>query len=169
MFLRSAASRLALFACLAMDGCARPAPTAPGTPAQPSPPERVEVPRVIVTPAGTTSVDELFSAAMRSLDGRDYAAAGERFRRVYELDPDGPLADESLFWRGTAQDLGAEPAEALRTYELLSSRFPNSARTRTALVRRARLYAYLERYSLAGRVADEALARFSDLRPFEHI
>jgi tetratricopeptide (TPR) repeat protein len=106
---------------------------------------------------------------MRALDARNYAAAAEGFRRVYELDPDGPLADEALFWRGTAQDLGAESALALRTYELLSSRFPNSARTRTALVRRARLYAFMERYSLAGRVADEAFARFSDLRPFEHI
>src|SRR5688572_24568587 len=134
MFLRSTASGLALFTCLIAGGCARPA--AAGPQAQPSPePDRVEVPRVIVTPGGTTSVDELFSTAMRSLDARDYVTAGEGFRRVYEVDPDGPLADEALFWRGTAQDLGAEPAQALRTYELLSSRFPQSARTRTVLVR----------------------------------
>lgn len=106
---------------------------------------------------------------MGALDARDYARADAGFQRVYELDPDGPRADEALFWRGTAQDLGAHPADALRTYELLSSRFPRSVHTRTALVRRARLYAFLEQYALAGRVADEALGRFHDLRPFEHI
>ena len=162
MFLRSAG--FALLACLATGGCARPAPTAPDAALQPSAPDRVEVPRVIVTPDATTSVDELFSTAMRSLDGRDYAAAGEGLRRVYELDPDGPLAAEALFWRGTAQDLGAEPAEALRTYELLSSRFPNSARTRTALVRRARLYAWLDRLNWIDQSRRRSVSRNEHLR-----
>jgi len=127
------------------------------------------VPRVVVTPESATSIDELFVGAMSALDARDYATADAGFRRVYELDPEGPRADEALYWRGTAQDLGARPADALRTYELLSSRFPNSAHARTALVRRARLYAFLEQYALAGRVADEAFGRFHDLKAFDHI
>lgn len=151
-----------------MGGCAHPTP-APEVATQASAPEQVEVPSVVVTPETATSIDELFAAAMSALDARDYSKADTGFRRVYEIDPAGPRAAEALFWLGTAQDLGARPADALRTYELLSSRFPNSAHTRTAMVRRARLYAFLEQYALAGRVADEAFGRFHDLRPFEQI
>src|SRR5688572_2069622 len=167
MFRHPVALGLSLVAFCAVGGCAHPLP-APQAPA-PTSSERVEVPRVVVTPDTVTSVDELYATARRALDARDYPAAASGLQRVYELDPNGPLADEALFWRGTAQDLDARPPEALRTYELLSSRFPDSPHTRTALVRRARLYAYLEQYALAGRVADEALGRFTDLRPFEHI
>ena len=167
MFRHPLAFAAAFVALTVAGGCAHPTP-APQVPAHTST-ERVEVPRVVVTPDAVTSVDELFSNATLAFDARDYPAAAAGFQRVYELEPDGSLADEALFWQGTAQDLAARPAEALRTYELLNSRFPNSPHTRTAVVRRARLYAYFERYSLAGRVADEAFGRFSDLRPFEHI
>ncbi|HEY6727921.1 MAG TPA: hypothetical protein VI197_28125, partial [Polyangiaceae bacterium] len=150
-----------------MGGCSHPPLPTHAPP--PTSGERVEVPRVVVTPDTVTSIDELYATATRALDARDYPRAASGFQRVYELDPNGPRADEALFWRGTAQDLDARPPEALRIYELLSSRFPNSPHTRTALVRRARLYAYLEQYALAGKVADEALGRFDDLRPFEYI
>lgn len=159
--------RASVIALSIVGGCAHP-PQPPEAPARAAG-ERVEVPRVVVTPATVSSVDELYAAASRALDAHEYAEAASRFQRVYELDPEGPLADEALFWLGTAQDLAAKPPDALRSYELLSNRFPESPHTRTALVRRARLYAYLEQYALAGKVADEASSRFRDLRPFEHI
>lgn len=157
----------ALVALAAAGGCAHPS-RAPEALA-PTSAERIEVPRVVVTPEAVTSVDELYANAQRALDAHDYTAAAAGFQRVYELEPDGALADEALFWRGTAQDLGARVVDALRTYELLSRRFPDSPRTRTVLVRRTRLYTYLEQYSVAGQVADEVFARFTDLRPFEQI
>lgn len=159
--------RASVIALSIVGGCAHP-PQPPEAPARAAG-ERVEVPRVVVTPATVSSVDELYAAASRALDAHEYAEAASRFQRVYELDPEGPLADDALFWLGTAQDLAAKPPDALRSYELLSNRFPESPHTRTALVRRARLYAYLEQYALAGKVADEASSRFRDLRPFEHI
>ena len=168
MFRHPAAFGSFLVVFVAAAGCAHPTPE-PQTVTQAAAPERVEVPRMVVTPDSVTSIDELFASATRALEAHDYPAAAHAFRRVYELDADGPRADAALFWGATAQDLDARPAEALRTYELLSSRFPSSPHTRTALVRRARLYAFLEQYSRAGRVADEALGRFNDLRPFEHI
>lgn len=157
----------ALVALAAAGGCVHPS-RAPEALA-PTSAERIEVPRVVVTPEAVTSVDELYANAQRALDAHDYTAAAAGFQRVYELEPDGALADEALFWRGTAQDLGARVVDALRTYELLSRRFPDSPRTRTVLVRRTRLYTYLEQYSVAGQVADEVFARFTDLRPFEQI
>lgn len=132
-------------------------------------PERIEVPRVIVTPDSATSIDELFARAQGNLDAQRYAEAVTDFERVYELDPRGPLAADALFGQASAYDLGAHPIQALQSYQALASRFPASTHARTALVRSTRLYAFLEHYPEAGQVADLVMGRFQALRPFEAI
>lgn len=153
---------------LTLAGCGHSAAVEPTSPATP-PPERIEVPRVIVTPETATSVDELFARGQGHLEAQRYPEAARDFERVYTLDPRGPLADDALFGQASAYDLGASPDKALQTYQSLASRFPISGHARTALVRSTRLFSFLERYAEAGSVADQVMGRFHDLRPFEAI
>src|SRR5689334_3329822 len=55
------------------------------------PPARVDVPRIVVTPTSTLTLEELFAEAQVAADRGDFAGAAERFDRIVALEPHGEL------------------------------------------------------------------------------
>ena len=159
---------------LALAGCApaqRPGPAHPVAPAaaRSSGPVRVEVPRTIVTPVDAASIPQLYDRARARLRAGDAAGAAKAFERVFDLDPDGDLADDSLFEAGEAWERAGDREAALARYEQTARRFPKSDLGRAALVRSIRLLAFLEQWKRAEQASDLLMKRYHDLRPFESI
>src|ERR1051325_3566164 len=96
--LRFVKMRLVVGALLGM-ACA----STPHTPrAAAASPTSLDVPRIVVTPSTTLTLDELFAEAHTRADKGDFAGAAARFDRVVELEPNGELAPEALFLAGEA-------------------------------------------------------------------
>lgn len=150
-----------------MLACSAPTAQSPKTPG--AAPERIDLPRVVVSADDARGIDELLREADLALEREQNAEAAALYDRVFELDPRGPGAPDALFGAGTAYDLDARPRLALERYQRFFGLFPKDPRSRTAQVRSTRLYAYLEQFERAGQLADLILARHEDLRPFETI
>lgn len=151
---------------------ALPAPAAARQPRAPfvAPrPERVRVPRTIVTPTEASSIPEMYERAQAELRAGDAAGAERAFDRIVALDPKGRLAPDALFGAAEAADDAADLQGASARYEQVAERFPDNRLARPALVRNIRLLLYLEKWKRAGAVADALMARYHDLRPFESI
>jgi tetratricopeptide (TPR) repeat protein len=131
-------------------------------------PTHIDLPRVVVTPSRTLTLDELFAEAERNATRGAHEKAAAGFDRVAELEPQGPLAAESLFRAGDAHDALGHHEAAVRRYRAVVDRHTGHARARPAALRSVRLLAYLEDFAWAGRYADRLLAE-SDLRPFEAV
>ncbi len=168
----------ALISCLVLGvlvaaGCAPaqgPAPHQPRARGGPPPPvDHVKVPRTIVTPVDAASIPQLYDRARAQLRAGDAAGAAKAFERVFKLDPDGDLADDSLFEAGDAWEHAGDREAALKRYEETARRFPKSDLGRAALVRSIRLLAFLEHWKRAGQASDLMMKRYHDLRPFESI
>ena len=162
-----------LSACLAFACVGQPArATAPPHSAakiNAAPPGSAEVPRTVVTPQSTTDIPELFAKATAEGQAKHYELSASAFERAFQLDPDGPLADRSLFESAEMYDLAGKHAEALVRYEQVARRFPKSDLDRVARVRALRLLTYLEQYPRAGELADSTAAKYSDLRSFDQL
>jgi hypothetical protein len=153
---------LVLVACVACS--ARPASSpAARTPAT------VDVPRIVVTPTTTMTLDELFAAGRAAADHDDFRGAAAYFDRVAALEPQGPLAPEALFLAGEAHDLLHDHPAALARYEAVVNRYSRHPRARDAAVRGVRLSAYEEEWAWAGRFADRALEHAGELTPLQSI
>jgi len=128
-----------------------------------------ELPRTVVTPESTTDIPELFAKATADGQAKRYEVSARAFERAFQLDPDGPLADRSLFESAEMYDLAGKHAEALARYEQVARRFPNSSLDRVARVRALRLSIYLEQYSRAGELAESTAAKYKDLLSFDQL
>ncbi len=157
-----------LSACAPAQGRAPEHPTAPAAAAS-SKPTAVEVPRTIVTPVDAASIPQLYDRARARLRSGDAAGAAKAFERVFDLDPDGDLADDSLFEAGEAWEQAGDREAALARYEQTARRFPKTDLGRAALVRSIRLLAFLEHWKRAEQASDLLMKRYHDLRPFESI
>ena len=153
------AGALLLVACGGDPGLARP----------PAAPSQIEVPRIIVTPTTTQGLDELFAAGQGAAARGDLHRAAADFDRVASLEPQGPLAPEALFLAAEAYDSLHEHAPALDRYEAVVARFPRHARAPEAATRGVRLSLYEEQWDWAGRFADRALERASELGGLQQI
>jgi tetratricopeptide (TPR) repeat protein len=131
-------------------------------------PTTIDVPRVIVTPSRTVTLDELFAEADRDAGNGRLESAARGFDRVAALEPTGPLAAEALFRAGDAHDTLGRHEAALERYRAVADRYASHGRARLATLRSVRLLAYLEDFEWAGRYADRLLAH-RDLRPFESV
>jgi tetratricopeptide (TPR) repeat protein len=150
---------------LVVTGCA--APKGGGAPSARSP-TTIDVPRVVVTPTRTLTLDELFAEADRDAGRGQLEDAARGFDRVASLEPTGPLAAEALFRAGDAHDTLGHHEAALERYRAVVDRHARHARARAAALRSVRLLTYLEDFAWAGRYADRLLTH-PDLRPFEAI
>jgi tetratricopeptide (TPR) repeat protein len=131
-------------------------------------PAMIDVPRTIVTPTRTLTLDELFAEADRDAGRGQLEDAARGFDRVAALEPTGPLAAEALFRAGDARDTLGHHEAALERYRAVADRHPAHGRARPAALRSVRLLTYLEDFAWAGRYADRLLTH-PDLRPFEAI
>jgi len=134
-----------------------------------SAPPALSLARTVVTPDRTTDIPELFAQATAQGKAQRYGVAAPAFERAFELDPNGPLANKSLFESAEMYDLAGQNAEALSRYEQVARRFPNSDLDRVARVRALRLLTYLEQYQRAGELAQLTAAKYKDLLSFDQI
>ncbi|HEV8245888.1 MAG TPA: tetratricopeptide repeat protein, partial [Polyangiaceae bacterium] len=109
-------------------------------------PQVVELPRQLVTPQDATSVSELFAMGEQRARAGDLRGAAAALDRAYELDPNGPQAEDAWFRAAEAWDLLKDNEQALARYEQVARRFPTRELGRESLVRAIRLLAYLERW-----------------------
>jgi tetratricopeptide (TPR) repeat protein len=132
-------------------------------------PANIAVPRTIVTPSETTSVDELFVRGRAAFEAHRWDEAMRAFDRIVELDPDGPRAKEAWLDSGAAHDAAGDLEGAATRYGELARRFPEDVAGRDALVRAIRILAYLERWPEVGRAADPLLSRLAELTSIERV
>jgi tetratricopeptide (TPR) repeat protein len=169
----SAAGALAVaMACLSLACAGQAAATAPPASAakiNAASPSSSELPRTVVTPESTTDIPELFAKATAAGQAKQYDLSATGFERAFQLDPDGPLADRSLFESAEMYDLAGKHAEALARYQQVVRRFPKSPLDRVARVRALRLSIYLEFYPQAGELAESTAAKYKDLLSFDQL
>jgi tetratricopeptide (TPR) repeat protein len=123
---------------------------------------------VVVTPARTLTLEELFAEADQAARRGDLVRAAADFDKVEALEPRGRLAAEALFRAGDAHDALGHHREAIDRYRRVVDRHPGHGRARLATLRAVRLLNYVEDFAWAGRYADRLL-ELSDLRPFEAV
>ncbi len=162
-----------VFSVLGLAGCAAHGQTTPppnsaaktnrtGQPA-------ATVARTVITPESTTDIPELFAQATKEGQAKHYDVAARLFERAFTLDPNGPLADRSLFESAEMYDVYGSHEEALARYEQVARRYPQSELDRVARVRALRLLIYLEQYARAGELADSTAAKYKDLLSFDQL
>ncbi|HEY6561147.1 MAG TPA: hypothetical protein VI072_27915 [Polyangiaceae bacterium] len=132
-------------------------------------PERVTLPRTVITPHGGATVDELYQAATADLLAGRFERAAQGFDRLYAIEPQGRLAPHALLQAGSALDQAGKLEEAVARYEPLTQRFPQHELAREALLRSVRLLAFLEDWRRAGAQADVLLSRYPNLGSYESI
>ena len=126
-----------------------------------------ELARTVITPQSATDIPELFAKATVQGQSKQYELSASSFERAFQLDPDGPLADRSLFESAEMYDLAGQHEAALARYEQVARRFPKSKLDRVARVRALRLLIYLELYARAGELAESSAAKYKDLGGFD--
>lgn len=137
--------------------------SAPQRASQAGPPAAVEVPRTVITPQQATSVPELFRQAEELAEKGQHGEAARAFRRVFELDAQGPLANEALYRAAVEHHSALELEAALADYEQVARLFPNGKFANAALVRATTVAVHLERYQRGLELAQRALAVESEL------
>lgn len=161
---------LLLFAAAAVACSNAPsAARAPQAPPPAGPATTVVLPRQVVTPDSAIGVNELYERGERKARAGDLAGAAADLDRVYQLDPDGPLALGALFRAAEAWDLLKDNERALERYEQVARRYPAHDLGREALVRSMRLLCFLERWRRASELAELYFAREPAPRPFEAV
>jgi tetratricopeptide (TPR) repeat protein len=123
------------------------------------PPPKVDVPTTIVGPRAEGSAKELMERGERAILAQKWRDAADAFETLLAAEPNGPRTEDALYGLATAYE-GLELREkAKATYDELIKRFPESTRTRAALLREAQLTAYLEDWTALGQIGDALLAR----------
>jgi len=128
-----------------------------------------ELARTVVTPHSATDIQELYAKATADGQAKRYEVSASGFERAFQLDPDGPLADRSLFESAEMYDLAGKHEQALARYEQVARRFPQSSLDRVARVRALRILIYLEQYARAGELAESTAAKYKDLLSFDQL
>jgi tetratricopeptide (TPR) repeat protein len=125
----------------------------------PKAPPKVDVPTQIVGPRTEGSAKELMEKGERAILAQKWRDAADAFETLLAAEPNGPRTEDALYGLATAYE-GLELREkAKATYDDLIKRFPESTRTRGALLREAQLTAYLEDWTALGQIGDALLAR----------
>lgn len=127
------------------------------------------VPRVVVTPASTTTIPEMYTQALALQREAKHSEAAALFDRVVELDSEGEYADEALFQAGAEHDQAGAFDPAAARYEQFALRYPDAPLSTTALVRATRLLAHLEQWERAGALGQRLLGETRKLGPFEAV
>jgi tetratricopeptide (TPR) repeat protein len=147
-----------------LTGCAATESSEPKTPAQPP----IVLPEVVVTHIDPAVVEQRFHQATARLVREEYKAAAHDLDGVFALSPNGPWAAPALFNAGVSYaSLGDYPTAAKRFRQSLE-KAPDGPTAHAALLRLARLEAYLEEWANLETVARKLLAR-KDLSVLERI
>jgi tetratricopeptide (TPR) repeat protein len=143
-------------------GCAG---AAPGV----SSPERIQVlPEIVITKTDPASLPGMFHAASDKLMRDEFKSAAEMFEQIYAVDPQGETARPSLYNAAIAYMALGKRELSLDRFAKSVDLFPESETTRSALLRIARLQAFLERWPALEKTVDRLLAR-TDLTVLERL
>jgi tetratricopeptide (TPR) repeat protein len=155
-------SRRAAFAALLLTaGCVDQA--TPQTPTQP-----VVLPEIVVTKLDQAEVERRFHLATARLVREEFKPAAQELDAVAAMSPNGPWAAPALFNAGVAYaSLGDYPTAAARFRQSLD-KAPEGPTAHSALIRLARLEAYLEAWPNLEAVTKKLLER-KDLTVLERI
>jgi len=151
-----------------LGGCGSAATPGPSHPNSGKPSASVEVPRVVVSPYSDAELAAQFEQGKALLLADRYREAAEIFDRLVRLAPDGAVAPPSLYNAGLAHEGMGDKTVAIDRYREQVKRFPALPTTRGALLRTARLLAYLERWAEVVDTADQLVGR-NDLSTLEVI
>lgn len=145
-------------------GCAATPTEAPKTSENPE----IVLPEVVVTRVDPAIVEQRFHEATAKLVREEYKAAAQELDGVVALSPSGPWAAPAAFNAGVAYlSLGDYPTASKR-FEQSLEKDPDGPTARAALLRLARLGAYLEDWTGLEAAARKLLQR-SDLSVLEKI
>ena len=111
------------------------------------------------------SLNEIKSQALRRTaeqyeERGDHTACGEQYREIYNRDPDTSDADELLYNSGVCYEEGKSIGLAIRMFETLSQRFPDSKLTQRAIVRLGNNYGAIAYYDQAAERYETYARRF---------
>jgi tol-pal system protein YbgF len=115
-----------------------PAPeTATRTAAPPSQPRVAEAPPVAVAPGDPAKEQSSYQAAFDLLkpERREYAQAAQAFRTFLAQYPASTLADNAQYWLAESQYVLRDNDAALREFQILVERYPESAKLPGALLK----------------------------------
>jgi tetratricopeptide (TPR) repeat protein len=128
----------------------------------------IVLPEVVVTKLDQAEVERRFHVATARLVREEYQAAARELDAVTSMSPNGPWAAPSAFNAGVAYaSLGDYPTAAARFRQSLE-KAPEGPTAHAALLRLARLEAYLERWAELEGVSRKLLER-KDLSVLERI
>jgi tetratricopeptide (TPR) repeat protein len=127
------------------------------------------VPRTVITPEAASSLPEMYRQAEELGRSGRHSEASRAFHRVFELEPNGELADEALFQSAVEHHLAGELEPALVDYEQVARLFPDREFSLSAVVRATTLSVHLEHYQRAAELAQRALAAEARLSAEERV
>jgi tol-pal system protein YbgF len=104
--------------------------------------------------------ERLYQAAYDDFLRANYDLALAGFRRFLEVFPSHPLADNALYWIGECYFSRGEYAAAIREFEEVARRFPDSDRLATTLLRQAGANVELGERSRARDLLASVISRF---------
>jgi hypothetical protein len=159
MYRLSAAAPVAVLLAVTsvVAGCAAAPAMVPAV--APAPPTQITTHPFIVTPSDAASEPELAARGERALMEQRWADAIDAYRTLVAADATPEHTPEYLFDLGLALEGAQSRLEARDAFLDLARRFPDGARTRSALVRAASLDAYIEDWAALAAIGDRLLAR----------
>lgn len=131
-------------------------------------PERVVVPRLVITADDASSIPELMRFASDNERVGRHAEAASAYDRAAEH-ADADTAATALHRGGINHDLAGHYQLAAERFEQLVAKYPEHRLARDGALRGMRLLAHTESWKRLGALADGFLDRYGDLRPFEQI
>ena len=118
---------------------------------------REEVSTSTAAPVDTLDRVQDYRGALRALQDRRFDAAIESFSKFLSANPNHALASNAIYWRGEARYAKREYKTALREFEDVLSRYPDSDKAPDALFKAALCHRHLG-------AEDKAQAAFRRLR-----
>ena len=94
------------------------------------------------TPGEKKAGDEIYAAAYKKYQDKDYEAAVKGFSEFIEGSPDSSLADNALFWIGEIYYAKKDYERAILEYDTVIKKYPSADKVPSAMLKEA--YAFLE-------------------------
>ncbi len=148
-----------------LTGCAASPAPAPNAPKDAQP---IEIAPTVISPYSDAELAAQFEKAKTMLLSERYKEASEAFDKLVRLAPDGPTAAPSLYNGAVAREGMSDKKGALERFKTFLERYPDHEMTKNALVRRNRIFSFLEQWKELGEGADTLLGR-KDLSLLETI
>lgn len=130
-----------------------------GAPPQAAPPPN-NADRNVGAPRATQSVADEYRHAITLVGQSKYPEARVAFQRVFDAEPSGELADNSLFWIGETYFAAGNYSEAMRHYARVSKEYPEANKAPDAVFKTAIAYVRTGDLGMARRTFEEVISRY---------